>query len=95
MDLYTCDIETNLLVVNQPEIAQKAKEQNKKIFRFVYRKKKDRRFDKILAGNIQVHKLFTTDIDFIIMRQNYTKAFMDVFHEGMGYYIDGDWEEAH
>ncbi|EGR29486.1 hypothetical protein IMG5_154690 [Ichthyophthirius multifiliis] len=97
MDLYTCDMDQQSLNIKifplKNQVEQKG--QNKKILRFIQRKKKDERYEKIIQNKLMVNKLFEVDNDLYLMRQNYTEEFFNIFHQGINEYLEGNWQQAH
>ncbi|EGR34031.1 hypothetical protein IMG5_026670 [Ichthyophthirius multifiliis] len=96
MDLYTCDMDCNLIEIQQliKQSNENQNEPNKKILKYVQRMKKQTRLKKIIKNQIQVHNLFLKDNDFLIMRQTYTQEFFNYFHQGINNYLDGYWKDA-
>ncbi|EGR30957.1 hypothetical protein IMG5_120200 [Ichthyophthirius multifiliis] len=113
MDLYTCDMNSNMIQIEKVKdniIVEINKYENKKVLRFIQRKKKDIRYYKIIKNQIVINKLFDIDNDLIIMRQNYNqvkfkiciqrkkkiliKEFFSVFHQGLVSYLEGYWKDA-
>ena len=60
----------------------------------VARHKKEERLHMIIKNKIQMSALFDKDAELVEMRAPFNIKFMDTWHEAVGYYLDGYWEEA-
>ena len=94
MDLYTCDMDPEL--ISKSRIMNKKIDANmdKRIIRVVARHKKQDRLNQIIKNKIQISNLLEKDQELIDMRKPFNYRFMDTWHEAVGYYLDGYWEEA-
>ena len=74
MRLFTCDVETSLLQLDEHQ-TQKTNEEIRRI-RVRQRLARDRLKQSIVSGEIQVSELFETDPDLIEMRTKINKSFL-------------------
>ncbi|EAR83046.2 adenylate/guanylate cyclase domain protein (macronuclear) [Tetrahymena thermophila SB210] len=95
MDLYTCDVDPTLLTENK--FVQKRLQDNKvnkKVLKFISRKRRTDRYKKILQGQANICQIIDSDVDIATMRKNYTDEFRNTYHDGLQEYLNGDWEAA-
>ncbi|KAL4427408.1 hypothetical protein ABPG74_009680 [Tetrahymena malaccensis] len=96
MDLYTCDVDPTLLTENKfvQKRLQDNNKVNKKVLKFISRKRRTDRYKKILQGQANISQIIDTDVDIAAMRKNYTDEFRSTYHDGLQEYLNGDWETA-
>jgi hypothetical protein len=74
---------------------EKMTRNEKKIFKFKKRMKRDQFKIDLLENNIDLHKIFfEKDEEVIAMRETFSKQFKEKFEEGFDAYLAGNWEVA-
>ena len=94
VQMVTCDLDTTVIKVEQPQKKQRSRRQDKKMKKVRGRIQRNRYKQAAMSNQIQVSEKFELDEDIKNMRAKYTKEFYDVFKLGFEYYINGDWEVA-
>lgn len=94
VELVTCDIEQNLIKVEQPTKQKRSKRQDKKMRKVRGRIERNRYKQAAMSNQIQVSEKFELDEDIKLMRSKFTKEFHDTFKKGFEQYIKGNWMEA-
>lgn len=82
MDLYTCDVNPNLLTdsTNAAENAAvqetefQTEQQNKKVLKFISRKRRAERYREIVKGTAQISAHLINDTDIATMTRHYTQV---------------------
>jgi len=69
MDLYTCDVDPTLLRENKYiSRRQQDTKVNKKVLKFISRKRRTERYKRILKGQARICQVLDTDVDIFTMR---------------------------
>jgi hypothetical protein len=92
IDLFTCDLDTQLLPIAPPEPKTSKKEQ--KLIRAKARIARDRFKQMCFANQLQAGLKFEIDSDLTLMRSAFSENFYEIFATGFYQYVDGYWEQA-
>ena len=96
--LYSIDLDLNNLHTEKKEDSIfKDNDLQNKLEKIIEKRKKAKKlyYDVVKKHKNNVWNEFVSnDVDYVKIRQRYSKEFIDTYNEGMNKYIEGNWDEA-